>query len=197
MSSEGIKPGHTPLSEVPPEPGPQGSPASFSCPVVPIPDLTSSPRRTVPVVVYYLALLVIVPAGVLVGGRGGYRIEPAFPLGAQLSMLLLVAGIVLTANTRPIKDQTGKLIVSVLVVGYCAMSTVVDPFLYMSREPGVERFIVPLVCLVPILLGGMWLARRGCWLQALGAALFVFVSLMLLSFNVNYGLAGFFQRIRE
>jgi hypothetical protein len=113
MSSEGIKPDHGPISEIPPEPGPRGSPTSFPTSVVLIPDLVSGPRWTVAAIAYVVALVGIVPAGVVVADRAGYHIKPAFPLGAGLSLLLFLAGIFVTAQGRPTRERTGRLSLSV------------------------------------------------------------------------------------
>jgi hypothetical protein len=78
------------------------------------------------------------------------------------------------------------------------MTVTADPF-HNLVSPGLTGVVIPLVWLAPALLAGLWFARRGCWLQASGAALFAFVSVTLLSYNMNWGPAGFLftNTIRE
>jgi hypothetical protein len=170
-SDDGIKPGYIPISEVPPDPG-RGDPrTSFPGHLVPVPDLLSAPAWTGAAVIFAMGLFWIGLAGAFLAfGAGDLGIFPE----VGLSLILLLAGTIQTASRQSSIRLTDRLVLSGLLLGYCTLTVVVGPFIIFP-DRDVTRFIVSIGWLAPILLGGVWFARRRCWLQAIGAGLFLFV----------------------
>jgi hypothetical protein len=199
MSSEGIKPDHHPITEVPPDHGARPG-SSLPPPFIPVPNLGSVPACSASTIGFVLAVFLILWTGVLVGEGFSYHLiePPVSTLGAGLSFLLLITGTILTSRSRPTQDRDVRLTVSLLVIGYCTMTVVCEPFLLLGdRGVGVQRLILPIGWLIPLLLAAVWFARRRCWFQAIGVALFIFVSVGLITYNLYRGYAGFLSRIRE
>jgi hypothetical protein len=173
-SDEGIKPGHIPISEVLPDPGREDPHTSFPGPLVPIPDLLSAPEWTGVAAIYAMGLFWIVLAGALLVFWAGDLVSLGMLPGIGLSLILLLTGTIQTASRQSSIGLTDRLFLSGLLLGYCALTVLVYPF-FIVPDRDVTRFILPVGWLAPILLCGVWFARRRCWLQAIGAGLFLFV----------------------
>jgi hypothetical protein len=198
MENEGIKPDHVRITPEAPEPISGQAGSSLVAPVIHVPDLVSRPAWSAGAIIYVLALFLILWAGVLEGDGASYRLvePPVSTLGAGLSLLFLVVGTVQLSWRRPSQDQEIRLTASVLVIVYCVITVFCEPFSYINGR-SVQRLIFPIGWLVPLLFPAVWFARRRCWLQAIGVALFIFISAGLIAFNLYRGYSGFFTRILE
>lgn len=146
----------------------------------------------------YVTLFATVILGVAFGIAVGHPGDPphVFTIVACSALILNVIGALQCAIGEQSKGWKTRLVVSVVLACYCGFVIVAEPFLHFDGRH-VAGLLVPIGVLVPVMLAGLWFFRQRCRPQAIGAALFIWISVSLITFNMQWtDPAAFVTKIR-
>jgi hypothetical protein len=153
--------------------------------------IPSAARSAIPVRLYGLVLILSVPVAVATATEIGNQ---DITYGAGFSLLLAIAGIVQAVHAPWFQGRRSQRIMSIGLACYLAFVVVGEPLAFRNFDGRTATgLLIPAGWLVPIILAGMWFARRRYWFQAIAALGFLFVSESLIARNMHFGESGFLE----
>ena len=105
-----------------------------------------------------------------------------------LVLLACLASVILAVAACCCRPPTpGERIVAVGIVAYLVVAVVSEALLFVQDTRGV---LVSIAWLLPLVVGGVILPRRGAWLSAAGCWAILFGGVIALSYNVSHVESG-------